>query len=281
MLWNVGFLEPIAVAAAVIGATRHLRVGFSALILPLHHPIRLAKAAATIDLLAGHNRLILGVGVGGENPREFDAMGIPVNERGARCNEIIVILRRLWKEGSVDHEGPKYPLQDVTLLPRPATPDGPPIWVAGRSQAAQTRAAALGDGWLPYLVSPEQLFEGLATIASKGRTTGRDLKTFVPAVQLFISVGATPRAAQRLGSFLERLYERPMKHLLEDRCLIGPPDRCTARIGEYIDAGARSLIVQVPGWGPSEREQVQLVAEAILPAVRERSAATRIPDQSI
>ncbi len=267
MLWNAGFLDPLVTAAAVVGATSRLRLGTSALILPLHHPVRLAKAVATIDLLSGGGRLILGVGVGGENPREFEAMGVPVSGRGARADEILGLLRRLWAEDSVSHESPYYPLKDVTLLPRPATPGGPPVWIAGRSAAALRRAARRGDGWIPYLVSPRQLAVGLDTIRAEALLSGRDLSGFEPAVQLFICVDTAVRAIERLTVFLEGLYRQPMRRLIEDRCVVGPPERCAERIAEYITAGARSLIIQVPGWGPRELAHIRIIADTVLPAI--------------
>jgi probable F420-dependent oxidoreductase len=267
ILWSSGFLDPLMTAAAVAGATSRLRLGTSALILPLHHPVRLAKAAATLDLLSGGGRLTLGVGVGGENPREFEAMGVPVASRGARADEILGLLRRLWTEDSVSHESPYFPLTDVTLRPRPATLGGPPVWIAGRSGAALRRAARHGDGWLPYQVSPQQLAGGLDTIRAEARLRGRDLSGFEPAVQLFICVDTTEAAIERLTVFLEGLYGRPMRHLIEDRCVIGAPERCAQRIAEYITAGARSLIIQVPGWGPRELAHIRLIADTVLPAI--------------
>jgi probable F420-dependent oxidoreductase len=266
ILWRTGFMDPLMAAAAVVGGTTRLRVGTSALILPLHHPVRLAKAAATIDLLSS-GRFVLGGGVGGENPAEFEAMGVPTAGRGARADEILAILRRLWAPGPVSHDGPCYPFRDVELLPGPATPGGPPIWIAGRSAAARRRAARFGDGWLPYLVSPEQLSGGLAGVRAEAERSGRDLAGFEPAVQLFISVDRVPAAVDRLAVFLEGLYGRPMRHLIEDRCVVGPPERCAKRIGEYIDAGARSLIVQVPGWGTRELAHIKIIADTVLPSI--------------
>jgi probable F420-dependent oxidoreductase len=267
ILWRAAFMDPLTVAAAVMGATQRLRLGTSALILPLHHPVRLAKAVATIDVLGGGGRFVLGAGVGGENPREFDAMGVPLAGRGARADEILTVLRRLWAEDSVSHAGPCYPLSDVTLLPRPATRGGPPIWIAGRSAAALRRAARYGDGWLPYLVSSQQLADGLAQIRTEAARSGRDLAAFTPAVQLFVCVDTVASATDRLTAFLEGLYAQPMRHLIEDRCVVGPPDRCVTRLGEYIEAGAQALVVQVPGWGPHELTHIRLVADTVLPAI--------------
>jgi alkanesulfonate monooxygenase SsuD/methylene tetrahydromethanopterin reductase-like flavin-dependent oxidoreductase (luciferase family) len=86
-------------------------------------------------------------------------------------------------------------------------------------------------------------------------------------VQLFVCVDTVASATDRLTAFLEGLYAQPMRHLIEDRCVVGPPDRCVTRLGEYIEAGAQALVVQVPGWGPHELTHIRLVADTVLPAI--------------
>ena len=131
-------LEVLSVMAAAAARTRRVRVCSGVLVLPLRNPVLLAQAVATVDQLSG-GRVVLGVGVGTFRS-EFQVAGVPFAERGARADESIRILRRLWQGGSVTFRGRFFTLEDVRLDPPPVqTP--PPIWVGGRSLGALRRAA--------------------------------------------------------------------------------------------------------------------------------------------
>src|SRR5690242_14298782 len=127
----VPILESLTLLSFVAGATERVKIGSSVYLLPLRHPTTTAKVASTLDVLSG-GRLVLGVGVGGEFPPEFTASGVPVEERGTRTDEAIAILRRLWTEDGVVHEGRHFRFGPVALDPKPLQPAGPPIVVGGR-----------------------------------------------------------------------------------------------------------------------------------------------------
>ncbi|MBI2867755.1 MAG: TIGR03619 family F420-dependent LLM class oxidoreductase, partial [Chloroflexi bacterium] len=148
-------LEPLTVLAAVAGRTRHMQFGTSVLVLPLRNPVLLAKELATLDFISG-GRCLLAVGVGQEDDRSFDAVGVPLAERGRRADEAIVLMRKLWTGERVTFKGKFYQVADVALQPKPARESGPPIWTGGRSQAALRRVGRLGDGWLAAQVTPEE-----------------------------------------------------------------------------------------------------------------------------
>jgi len=137
---------PFVVLAAVAAQTRQVRLWIGILLLPLYHPLHVAEQAAVVDGLS-QGRLELGVAVG-YRPEEFAAFGVPLEERGARSDEAIPLLRRLFTEERVTHQGRFWQLRDFTLHPRPVQ-HPPRIWVGGWSAAALRRAARLGDGWLP------------------------------------------------------------------------------------------------------------------------------------
>src|SRR5581483_10544362 len=111
------------------------RVGSSILLLPLYAPAIVAKQVADLDR-ASDGRIVLGVGIGGEYPQEFEACGVPLEERGARTDESIGLLRRLWSAEPFTHAGRYYPMTDVRIHPAPRQPGGPPIIVAGRRRPA-------------------------------------------------------------------------------------------------------------------------------------------------
>ena len=153
-------LPLLAVAA---GATERIRVASTIVLAPFYHPTVLAKLATTLDIASG-GRLTLGIGVGGEYPVEFEAAGLNVRQRGRRTNECLEALRRLWTEENVSYQGRNFRLDDVTLLPRPTQQPHPPVWVSGRRDAAMSRAARYGDGWMPYFYDPARYRDSVEKI---------------------------------------------------------------------------------------------------------------------
>ena len=119
----------ITAMAAAAGATRGIRLLTGIVLIPLYPPVLLAKLVASLDVISG-GRLDFGIGIGGQrNTRvEFDAVGVPAEERGRRANEMLDLLPRLWTEDRVSFDGRYYRCQGVTLLPRPVQKPYPPIW---------------------------------------------------------------------------------------------------------------------------------------------------------
>ena len=148
----VAILDPLLQLAQAAVISRRLVLGTAVYLLPLRHPAPVAKQVATLDHLT-EGRLIFGVGVGGEFPKEYEVCGIPLKERGARLSEAIPIMRKLWSGEPASHNGGCYPAFDgVAMQPPPRQPGGPPIWFGGRSEGALRRTGRLGDGWLAYVV---------------------------------------------------------------------------------------------------------------------------------
>ena len=116
--FHVPIPDSLAMLAFAAGVTERITLGTSVYLLPLRHPTLIAKTTATVDLLSG-GRLVLGVGVGGEFPPEFEAVGVPVAERGARADEAIGVVRRLWTEDGVAHAGKHFQFGAVTVAPKP------------------------------------------------------------------------------------------------------------------------------------------------------------------
>ena len=180
----------VMMALAVLGArTRRVRIGTSILLLPLYAPAIVAKQVADLDNLTG-GRVTLGVGIGGEYPGEFRACQVPIAERGPRTDEAIPLLRRLWTGEPVTHDGRFYAMEDVRIHPAPAQAGGPPIVVAGRQPPAMRRAAALGDGWMPYLYSPRRYAESVTVIREHAERVGRTLDHFEWCAFVFVGIDA-------------------------------------------------------------------------------------------
>jgi probable F420-dependent oxidoreductase len=139
--------EPLSVMAFLAGATRTLRFGTAVLVLPQRDPILLAKQLATIDRLSG-GRIELGIGAGWLRD-EFELLGWSFDDRGARTDEWIDVLRTLWRDPVASHAGANLTFSDVRLTTHPVQPGGVPIIVGGHSAPALRRAGRLGDGFLP------------------------------------------------------------------------------------------------------------------------------------
>lgn len=147
-LLNSGFgldTDPFVLLSAVAGATQRVRLLTSVLIAPYYPALILANQAATLDVVSG-GRLILGVGTGW-NPAEFDAVGVPVRERGARTDDHLAAAKALWTQRPANFDGPFTTLRDANPAVPPLTPGGPPVWVGGHSDAALRRTLRFGTGW--------------------------------------------------------------------------------------------------------------------------------------
>jgi probable F420-dependent oxidoreductase len=137
--------DPFVLLAAVAGATTRVRLLTSVLVAPYYPALVLANQAATLDVVSG-GRLILGIGTGW-NPAEFEAVGVPARERGARTDDHLAAARALWTTRPTDFDGRFTRLRDARLGVPPLTPGGPPVWIGGHSDAALRRALRFGDGW--------------------------------------------------------------------------------------------------------------------------------------
>ncbi len=144
--------EPLVSLTWAAAATTRVGLGTSVLVLPMRHPLVLAKMLATLDLMS-QGRVIVGAAVGWLEA-EFDALGVPFKERGARSDETIRMLRACWTEDPVDLKGGHVAanFKAMRTLPHPARPI--PIWVGGHGGAAFRRAVRLGDGWHGSRKSP-------------------------------------------------------------------------------------------------------------------------------
>lgn len=174
------FPEPWTTIAAMAAVTERLRFGTMVYILPLRHPLEVAKAVGTAAFLSG-GRVRLGVGAGWIR-EEFDALGVAFETRGRRMDEMIDALRDLWSGEMVTHRGPCFDFGPLQMSPAPPAP--PPVDVGGISDRALRRAATKGDGWIGTGQTPEQAQELLAKLRSFREEAGRARDPFEAIVPL-------------------------------------------------------------------------------------------------
>jgi probable F420-dependent oxidoreductase len=259
--------EAIVQLARLAALTSRVRVGTSILLLPLYPPAIVAKQIADLDRATG-GRVTLGVGVGGEYPQEFRACQIPLSERGARTDEAIPLLRRLWSGEEQSHTGRYYSMDEVRIHPAPVQPNGPPIVVAGRKERAMQRAVALGDGWMPYLYSARRYADSVATIRRLADEAGRDLSNFEWFAFVFVNVDDDAELAkEEAAEFLGGNYRQDFHSMLARIAVAGSPDDVVSGLAEFVRAGATHLI-----FTPATRSRSQAVAlrivNEIVPRVR-------------
>jgi probable F420-dependent oxidoreductase len=184
------YYEPLTLLSFVAARTERVRLGTSVLVLPYHNAIRLAKTAATLDVLS-RGRLVLGVGVGAIE-QEMQALGTPFKERGAFTDEAIAVMRALWTQETPSFAGRYSQFAGMPFSPKPVQKPSIPVVIGGVSRAAIRRAARLGDGWQPLGLTPEALGQGMALLREEARACGRDAAQIPVSLALSITA-STPR----------------------------------------------------------------------------------------
>jgi probable F420-dependent oxidoreductase len=262
--------EVLVWLARLVEQTRHITVGTATLLLPLYPPAIVAKQLADLDR-AARGRLAVGIGVGGEYQSDFDACEVPIAERGSRTDEALTLLRAFWTAEPVTHHGKHHSYTDVRIHPAPGTPGGPPIVVTGRQPVAMRRAVRAGDGWMPYLYSPERYARSVATIREEAAQAGRDLAGFGWYAYLFVSLDDDPqRARDSAVQFLGGTYRQDFDAMLDRVACVGDADQVTARLKAYVDAGVEHFVVAP--CSPDRQASARRLLSEILPRVREGRA---------
>ena len=257
-------LEPIVFMAYMASRLRNMKFGTSALVLPTRHPVLLAKQLATLDFLC-KGRLLLVVGLGGDDSQDFAAAGVRKQERGKRADEAIMLMKKLWNEERVNFVGRFYSARDLTLLPRPHQQGGPPLWVGGRSEAALRRAGRLADGWLVSSVTPAEVATGIGTIRNHAADAGRQLPEDHYGVLVPYCFASNGEEALRIaGPSIRRRQDRAPS----EYAALGTPETVQQRLYEYIRAGASKFVMRPFGPKESIRAQVAMLAKEVIPVLQ-------------
>jgi len=250
-------IDPLQLLACFASHTQRVQLGTCVYLLPLRHPTVVAKMVSSLDFISG-GRVVFGIGVGGEFPAEFQASGVPVNERGARANEAIDVLRTLWCGEPTGHSGRFFPFEPVQLKPPPAQAGGPPIWVGGRSDAALRRTARSGDGYVGYLLSPDGFAERMQRIRSMAE------RPISAALMTFAAIDDDRNAAvDRASAMLGAMYGRDMRSAASRYCIVGNAGECRSAVQGFAEAGVEHLILTPLAYGDGTGEQIRRLAGAL------------------
>jgi probable F420-dependent oxidoreductase len=253
-------LEPIVLMSYLAARMRNMKFGTSALVLPTRNPIILAKQLATLDFLS-KGRLLLVVGLGSDESKDFEATGVRKEERGKRADEMIFLLKKFWTEEQVVFDGQFYAAKNVTLFPRPYQNGGPPVWVGGRSQAALRRAGRLADGWLTSHATPNEVEAGIATIRKYAAEAGRQVPEdhYGVLVPFFFARSFDEALAVAAPSIRTRPHVA-----LKDYSALGTAVDVRNRLQEYIRVGVTKFVMRPCGPKKSLHEQVKMLADEVL-----------------
>lgn len=261
LAWHSPVMEVFTALTLAAAATKRCRVGTSVLQLPLRPAPLVAKVASSLQLASG-GRLVLGIGVG-LHEGEFDALEAEFGSRGKRCDEALVALRTLWREGAIPSGDPDRP----TRYRQEPVPGDIPVWIGGSGVLARRRAARLGDGWMPLFVPPAEVRDHVGRLREELASTGREPDDVEVSIVVFVACGTGRGPAHRDQAVQERglgwmstLYGLPAtkfaRHLVS-----GSPARCAETISDYREVGVEHVILFVTDDEPVE--QFAAIADAL------------------
>jgi probable F420-dependent oxidoreductase len=256
-IYGVSWLDPLQTLSFVAGFTERVGLGTSALVLPLRHPVLLAKEIATLQALSG-DRFIFGIATGWDE-KEFDVMGVPIRERGRRTDEVLDLVLRLLTEEEVRFEGRYFRIEDVAIYPRVSRP---PLWVAGGSLGhapeapdkpyiapAVLRRILRADGWMCRSSGSdlEMVRADWEEVKRFLRDNGRDPATLTFAHTQFVHVvegSSSEEAVQaQMPHFLRVMGTHRTAEDLKASYLLGSIEEIHERIAELAAIGLEYLIL--------------------------------------
>jgi probable F420-dependent oxidoreductase len=245
LLFPRPWLDGPTALSSVLAATGHMDLMTTVALPVVRGPVALAKSMAAIDILSG-GRLIVGVGPG-SSARDYEAAGVPFEERWKRLDETVATLRALWREDGPPFRGDFYSTEGIAAEPRPVQQPGPPIWIGSwGSEAGLRRTARLGDGWLAsaYNTTPEAFADAIFRLEKHLNAAGKTPDRFPNAIAtMFLHITEDRTEADRLcHEVLSPTLRRPGEELRK-RLLIGSAEECAEKLAAYQSAGARRIML--------------------------------------
>jgi alkanesulfonate monooxygenase SsuD/methylene tetrahydromethanopterin reductase-like flavin-dependent oxidoreductase (luciferase family) len=228
-------MDGLVQAATAAALEPTLRIVVGVYLLALRHPVPVARQIATLCQHAP-GRLVLGVGVGGEDRHEVEVCGVDPRTRGRRTDESLVALRGLLRGRPFSHRGEFFAFEEAWIAPAPEPPV--PILIGGRSDAALRRAARHGDGWLGVWCSPRRYATARAEIAERAAAEGRRVDAWRHGLQVWVGLAADrARARARLAAAMEGFYRGTSFERFERYSPYGSPAEVADFLAGYAEAG--------------------------------------------
>jgi alkanesulfonate monooxygenase SsuD/methylene tetrahydromethanopterin reductase-like flavin-dependent oxidoreductase (luciferase family) len=253
-------------AAVLATLTRRITVQTAVYLLPLRHPLPVARQVASVAELAP-GRFVFGVGIGGDDEKETANCGVPPARRGRRADESLTLVRRLLAGDVVDHPGPDFPLSEAAIRPTPAVPV--PIAVGGRSDSALRRAARLSDGWLGVFVDAPRYQRSVRAVEEQAERAGRVQVGWQHGMLIWCGFGPDRESArQMVAPAVEGLYRMPFEQF-ERYVPYGRPAHVAGAIEPYLSAGVSYVLLSPFASCPDEAMDSALAVKALLAGAQE------------
>jgi probable F420-dependent oxidoreductase len=233
------YMEVMTFLAALAGRTERLRLGMDVVVVPFRDPLVLAKQCATIDYLS-QGRLCPGFGVGPATVPEWSATGRHTTARGARTDEALQLMQRLWSGEPVTHDGKFFHYQDATITPTPVQ-QPLPLWIGGRSDAAVQRIARLGSGWFSGLATPAQVAPVIEAIRRACDAAGRPFPAENYGADFAVHIGdADDPAVQASIASMRGFTDQAPENLIA----VGSVAHIRRRIDAFRAVGVRTFALR-------------------------------------
>src|SRR5215469_13025605 len=189
-------LDPLDTLTFAAAQTKTITLGTSVLDIPYYNPVMLARRLTTLDQLS-RGRLRLGLGLGWSKD-EMDATGASMQQRGARADEFLQVLKAIWTTNPAEFHGKFYQLPKSYIDHKPVQKPHPPIYMAAFAPAALKRVATMADGWNPVAIPAEGMAQMFASIRQMAKEAGRDPSSLRMVVRANVEIKDKPLATQRM-----------------------------------------------------------------------------------
>ena len=262
---NFPIIESLTLLTAIGARTTKIKLGTGILVLPMRNPVILAKQLASMDLLTD-GRLLMGMASGWYR-REFNAIGVPFEQRGKIMDENLDILTRFWTEDMVKGEWTYHNIPAGVMYPKPVQKPRPPILIGGYADRVLKRAALNGDGWLTYFYRPESFAKSWAKIRDFAKEGGKDPDTLLNGAQLPIMVGKSRAAIESdMMEWLGKEWDyASWSESTKDSAILGTVDECVEQLKAHLAVGVQKLIF-VPY--KYQMDQIEIIAREIIPRLK-------------
>ena len=268
------FYEAMTTLAYLAGLVRSVRLRIACLVVPCRNPLLAAKQIACLDVFC-KGRLDIGLGIGSPSTlksREYEVLGVNRKLRGKIADDYIRAMKTIWTSQPSAHEGRFVTFKDAEICPKPYQKPHPPLWVGGWTEAAMKRAAALGDGWLPAWLLPEDIEKRFGELKEMAAQCGRNPDAIHLGIEVYGCIDEDSKKARENGlgtlAIGRSTFERLMTvDQLAQVSLIGSPEEIRRTVKAYADAGVSHFEIKFiyPTLQRHSR-MLQLFAREVLPA---------------
>ncbi|MCR9096692.1 MAG: LLM class flavin-dependent oxidoreductase [bacterium] len=260
--------EPMTLLSVIAGATRRLKFGTNAVVLPFRDPVTFARQCATLDILSD-GRFLPTVGVGRGDAPEWEATGRSPAGRGKKMDEALEVMTRLWTGENVDFEGEHYSLKGATINPRPKQ-QPLPLWLGGSSKPAIRRTARYGTGWLAPLQTPEEAGETVAGIKAECARIGRPIPDdhYGATILFRLGEGDAPSPLPSAATKSTDPVAVAMRDRIQRMQAVGEAGTVLARVREFCENGVTKFIaIPMARTADEMIDQCQRLATEVIPEV--------------